>query len=143
MIKIAPVISFANAMKGRGFNWGTNDCNTVTLKFLDMIMEGHPDYTSITSEIVGKYGTANNAYHFYKNFGKTWDEYLLGFCDKNPDKPTFQAGDIIMKPLNRVMGSHVCLGGKSLSVDPEEGSIIISTVELLRLGDIDIYRPRL
>ena len=139
-------MSFANAMKGRGFEWGTNDCNIVALKFLDMIMEGHKDYTSITNEIMGKYKTKNGAYNYYKKrvkAGLGGEDFLSVFCDKNPEIPLFQAGDIILVPMGGVMGAHVCLGGKSLSVDPELGAIVVPTLTLLRLENSEIYRPRL
>ena len=89
-MKNYPVIAFANSMVGAEFKWGKCCCNTVTLKFLDMIMEGHPDYTSITEEVVGKFDTRESAYKFYKDFSKTrfsGDKYLMSFCDKNPEKP--------------------------------------------------------
>ena len=136
-------MSFANAMKGRSFQWGTNDCNTVTLQFLDFIMYGHEDYTSITNEIMGKCKTKSEAREFYKNFEFSWEEYLSDFCDKNPEVPFYQAGDIILVPMGRVMGSHICLGGKSLSVDPELGAVVVPTLTLLRLENVEIYRPRL
>ena len=140
-------MSFANVVKDKSFQWGLVDCNTITLKFLDMIMEGQPDYTSITEEVVGKYSSKADAYYFYKNYSNTkvsWDTYLLQFCDKNPAKPVFQAGDIMLAPVGNVLiGSHICLGGKSLSIDPDLGTVIVSTIDLIRLGNIDIYRPRL
>ena len=145
-MKSYPVIAFANAMVGREFSWGQCCCNTVTLKFLDMIMEGHPDYTSITEEVVGKFDTRESAYKFYKDFSKTrfsGDKYLMSFCDKNPEKPQFQIGDVITRSTGLLVESHICVGAKSLSVDPKEGVVLVSTVELFKLEDIDIYRPRL
>ena len=147
MIRIAQVMSFANAARGKLFKWGTTDCNTITLQFLDMIMARQPSYTSITEEVVGKYSTKADAYYFYKAYKNTkfsWDTFLLQFCDKNPTKPLFQAGDIILAPVGNILiGSHICLGGESLSIDPELGAIIVPTLDLIRLGNIDIYRPRL
>ena len=142
-MKQYPVVAFANAMVGRDFVWGQNDCNTATLKFLDMIMRGHPDYQSVTDKVVGKCDSAVSAVKFYKQFEWTWGDYLETFCDKNPESPRFQLGDIILVPMKGMVGSHICIGGKSLSVDPEFGSVLVPTVKLLEIDKVNIFRPKL
>ena len=142
-MKQYPVVAFANAMVGRDFVWGQNDCNTATLKFLDMIMRGHPDYTSITGDVVGKCDSATSAIRFYNKFRLDWEGFLSDFCDKNPESPRFQLGDIILVPMKGMVGSHICIGGKSLSVDPEFGSVLVPTVKLLEIDKVNIFRPKL
>ena len=137
-------MAFANANVGREFQWGIQDCNTVALRFLDFYMKGNPNYEPVLKdEVEGKYGTPKEAYRFYKGFRYNYDEWLDRFCEKNPEKPVFQAGDIILCPVLGVEGLHVCLGGNSLSVNPEHGTILVPTLELLEQDNVRIYRPNL
>ena len=143
MIKPSIVTSFGNAIREMTFHWGTRDCNTVALKFLDVVMFKKKEYESITDEVVGKYDNEKRAVRFYIKYDKTWDSYLTKFCDKNPEnKPAFQPGDILTVGTHPFVMVHVCLGGKTASMDPEIGGSIINTLDLLRQQEVTIYRPR-
>ena len=90
-MKDLETIAFAQKELDTPFAWGTNDCNTLVLKYLDEVWGN-----DVQSMIYGKYKTKIGAIRLPPKLART--------------------GDILIVHTKGFEMGHICLGTKILSV---------------------------
>tara|TARA_R100000234_G_C4945368_1_gene154840 strand:+ start:347 stop:766 length:420 start_codon:yes stop_codon:yes gene_type:complete len=120
MINATKVNNFLESKMGEPFVWGTNDCNTFILEYLDKIIG-----SKVHEIAYKKYDTEFGAVKFQKKYGQTVSEKCLelGLIKISPSKSTF--GDILVKHNENWDSCHICIGSKIISVDEGVGVVAL------------------
>ena len=110
-MKDLEIVAFAEKEFKTPFKWGVNDCNTLILKYLD-IVHG-PDVLKIALE---QYSSRREAIKFQREYGQTLSELCisLGYTKIPPTRA--RMGDILIIKKKQFEIGHLCLGIKILSV---------------------------
>ncbi len=111
-MKDLETIAFAQKELDTPFAWGTNDCNTLVLKYLDEVWGN-----DVLSMIYGKYKTKIGAVKFNKKQKYTFTDGIveeLGAIRLPPKLA--RTGDILIVHTKGFEMGHICLGTKILSV---------------------------
>lgn len=120
--------AFANSKLLTPFEWGQNDCNTLALEFIDILL---PDIKSITDTVKGKYTNRYEARAFYRNFKWRWIDYLehIGFEQVEP--LFFQAGDLHIHKMGKSLEAiSISLGLDNIIADPRSGICLMNFFQL-------------
>jgi|GEM_PF-2045301 len=124
------LLRFVDSQRGKPFQWGFRDCNTLGLHILDMLTGAQ-----YAQKVRGRYGTEIGAIRFFKKCGLDWIRDLPEKFGATRIKPGFErAGDFLIVQTLRWQACHVCLGESAVTVTPERG------VEIVPLSVLDPYR---
>jgi len=120
MIDKLKVNKYIESKLNQPFAWGTNDCNTFVLHYLDKLLD-----TDLLKIAYKKYSTKLGAIKFQKKHGQKISEKCLelGMTQYHPNKAIF--GDILVKHNENWDSCHICIGSKMASVDEQIGTAIL------------------
>lgn len=112
------LVRLARERLGSPFAWGSMDCNTLALEFLDLLTGG-----DLRSEVAGRYATELGAVRFWRRFRLRW---ISGLADAygavEVPRGFVATGDFIIVELDRFQSAHVChTPGRIVAADPEHG----------------------
>ena len=111
-MKDLETIAFAQKELNTPFAWGTNDCNTLVLKYLDEVWGNN-----VLGMIYGKYKTKIGAVKFNKKQKYTFTDGIveeLGAIRLPPKLA--RTGDILIVHSKGFEMGHICLGSQIVSV---------------------------
>ncbi|MDY7001093.1 MAG: hypothetical protein SVS15_04845 [Thermodesulfobacteriota bacterium] len=123
------LLRFVDSQRGRPFQWGFRDCNTLALHILDMLTG-----VRYAQKVCGRYKTELGAARFFQGFGLDWPGVLRkqGAVEV---KPGFERlGDFLIVDMKKWQACHVCLGERAVTVTLKRG------VEIVPLAALEKYR---
>ena len=111
-MKDKETIAFVEKELDKPFAWGTNDCNTIVLKYIDEVL-GH----DVLHKIYGKYRTKLGAIRFNRKQNYTFSDGIIEELGavKLPPKMA-RTGDILVVSDEGYELCQICLGNQYLSV---------------------------
>lgn len=117
---------WVQAQRGKPYEWGECDCNTLVLDYLDF-----RSGDCLSSLIRGKYSDEDSAAVFCEEFGRTLEDLIKAAGCKQVKRNFQQVGDILLvkSPSKPWHQAHICLGSTCLSVEPG------GTVRFYRMRD--------
>ena len=122
-MKDIETIEFAQKELNTPFAWGTNDCNTLVLKYLDEVWG-----KDVLHMIYGKYKTKIGAVKFNKKQKYSFTDGIVEELGATRLPPKLaRTGDILIVHDEAFEMGHICMGTNVLSV-PEDGKTSISKV---------------
>lgn len=140
MNKRHATILFANRKFGTEFKWGTNDCNTLALEFIEFAL---PDVPSILMHVFEQYSDIKSALRFYRNFNYTWQEYLEEVGFEQVDPLRFQPGDLHIHDMDPGLKAvSINLGKNNIIADPKNGILATDFFALYEKYELEAYRYR-
>jgi len=111
---------FSSSQLGKPFTWGDNDCNTLVIEWVDLLTgSNHID------EVRGQYSNKDEAIEFYRSV-KNEEDILAEFHEIDP--AFISVGDILTVPFGKMLGAHICVGSRLLSVDRRHGTMLLPCV---------------
>jgi len=128
-MKDLETIDFAHKELGKPFAWGTNDCNTLVLQYIDEVLQ-----KDVLKKIYGKYKTKRGAIGFNKKQPYTFSDGIIKELNavKLPPKMA-RTGDILIVSNKAFELGHICVGTSVLSVLEDHHTL------MLRINDFDDY----
>jgi len=128
-MKDLETIAFVQKELDTPFAWGTNDCNTLVLKYLDEVWG-----KDVLSMIYGKYKTKTGAIKFNAKQKYTFTDGIIEELDAVRLPPKLaRTGDILIVHSKGYEMGHICTGTSVLSV-PEEGK-----TSMIKIIDFSFY----
>ena len=109
--------------RSKPFVWGSRDCNTFVLNFIDSIYN-----LDLEKKVKGKYKTEFGAIKFQKNFGQYLSEYLISNGGKKILPTQATIGDILIIKKGVYELGDICLGALVAGCLEHE-SIVIGRVQ--------------
>jgi len=103
-----------------GVDWGQNDCNTVAIDIMQILIGRPLDIPTVR----GEYDSAKTAYEFYADYPITWNEFFEN-NGKYISKNFAQTGDILIKNHENYIELSVWLQGHTAMIDMEERKLVI------------------
>lgn len=130
--------AFANAKLLTPFEWGQNDCNTLALEFIDIML---PNIPSITKDVQGKYSNRYEARKFYRDFKWRWSDYLLSLGFEKVEPLFFQPGDLHIHKMGKSLEAvSISLGLENIIADPKHDIRLINFFQLYDKYEFSAYR---
>jgi|TARA_R110000824_G_C15214038_1_gene676938 hypothetical protein len=110
-MKDLETVEFVETEMGNIFSWGKNDCNTLTLKYLDTVWG-----MNLHKEAYNKYKTKKGAISFQAKYPLSLSDLIIKEGAIKIPCTMSRMGDILIKQDVGFERSHICLGTKIVSV---------------------------
>ena len=128
-MKDLETIDFIEQETGNSFVWGSNDCNTFVLKYVDQVHG-----MDLLKKAYKKYKTKKGAISFQAKYPLPISEAIIKEGAVKIPSGMARMGDLLVKQDKGFERCHICLGTKIASV-PEDQETQIQSIKDFNIFD--------